>query len=156
MLIFGQVFYTLFTQPAGSGGDTNSADFTQVKYGELAHTQIRRLVVVKNVPKEYFSFCLPITTYQGRGATKHGIDQRSHTIVFSGTYAPPKLPGEDKMNKVPLKVDLFSPSEKLDEKSRINLGKPYPIEWNVKVKEIGQLDKSSTQKMIAYWKDLTV
>lgn len=60
------------------------------------------------------------------------------------------------MNKVPLKVDLFSPSEKLDEKSRINLGKPYPIEWNVKVKEIGQLDKSSTQKMIAYWKDLTV
>ena len=58
MLILQQVFYTLFTQSAGNSTDHHSADFTQVKYGEMAHSQIRRLVVVKSVPKEHFSFCL--------------------------------------------------------------------------------------------------
>ena len=60
------------------------------------------------------------------------------------------------MTKSALRVELISPSEKLDEKSRMNLRKAYPIEWNVKVKEIGQLDSSSSRKMVEYWKTLAV
>ena len=58
------------------------------------------------------------------------------------------------MNKNPLRVIPVRADEKLDTRSRINLGKTYPVEWNTKVKEIGRLEKSSLVKMIAYWKSL--
>ncbi len=92
----------------------------------------------------------PITTYSGQATTKKGVNQTTHTIVYSGNTAPSKLPEETKMNKDPLKIILDSPKDKLDPKSRINLGKIITIDHNVKVKPIGSVDERSLVKLLHY------
>ncbi|KAL8913058.1 MAG: hypothetical protein Q9171_002038 [Xanthocarpia ochracea] len=150
----GKVFIKLHTEDAGSNGDHSSFGFSTVAYEELAYSQLRRFVVVKARPKEHYCLCVPITTYSGKGATKKSIDKNAHAIIYTGSSPPERLPGEQGMNKNPLRVIPVRADEKLDTRSRINLGKTYPVEWNTKVKEIGRLEKSSLVKMIAYWKSL--
>lgn len=65
-----------------------------------------------------------------------------------------KLPGEQGMNKNPLRVIPVRADEKLDPLSRVNLGKTYTVEWNTKVKEIGRIEKTSLINMLAYWRKL--
>ena len=94
----------------------------------------------------------PITTYNSRGTEKKGVDQKSHTMVYTGEIPPQKLKGETKMVKEPIRVVAVRADEKLDELSRINLGKAYPVEHNVKVKEIGHVHERSLPKLISYFK----
>lgn len=56
------------------------------------------------------------------------------------------------MNKEPLRIILHSPDDKLDSRSRINLARAYPIEHNVKVKDIGHVEERSLPKLVAYFK----
>jgi hypothetical protein len=72
--------------------------------------------------------------------------------VYSESTAPPKLAGETHMNKDPLRITLDNPKNKLDPKSRINLGKRTPIDHNVKVKSIGVMDPPSLPKLLHYEK----
>ncbi|KAL8998667.1 MAG: hypothetical protein Q9169_002328 [Polycauliona sp. 2 TL-2023] len=150
----GKVFIKLHTEDAGSTGDRSSFGFSTVAYEELAYSQLRRFVVVKARPKEHYCLCVPITTYSGQGATKKSIDKNAHAIIHTDSSAPERLPGEQGMNKSPLRVVPVRPDAKLDSLSRVNLGKTYPVEWNTKVKEIGRVDKTSLVKLIAYWKSL--
>ncbi|KAL8730156.1 MAG: hypothetical protein Q9166_004239 [cf. Caloplaca sp. 2 TL-2023] len=144
----GKVFIKLHTEDAGNNGDRSSFGFSTVAYEELAYSQLRRFVVVKAVPKEYFCLCV------GKGATKKSIDKNAHAIIYTGSDPPERLSEEKGMNKSALRVIPVRADEKLDPRSRVNLGKTYPVEWNTKVKEIGRLEKSSLVKMITYWKSL--
>lgn len=56
------------------------------------------------------------------------------------------------MKKDALQMIEFSPDEKLDTYSRLNLRKHHVIEYNWKVKEIGRISDRSLPKLIAYWK----
>ncbi|KAL8706120.1 MAG: hypothetical protein Q9201_000822 [Fulgogasparrea decipioides] len=150
-----QVFIKLHIEDAGSTAqDYESFGFTTVAYEERAYSQLRRFVVVKANPKEYYCICLPITTYRGKATTKKSVDKNAHTIIYTGSTPPQKLPGEKGMNKAPLRVLPVTADETLDPLSRINLAKPYTIEWNTKVKEIGRLDHASQVKLVSYWKTL--
>ena len=97
-------------------------------------------------------FKSPITTYGGRGAAKPGVDQTTHTIVYTGNVAPARLPGETKMDKDPIRIVPINPAEKLDSRSRINMGKVHAINHNIKVKEIGHVDQTSLPKLLGYRK----
>ena len=94
----------------------------------------------------------PITTYGGRATTKPGVDPSAHTIVYTGKTPPEKLPGEKNMNKEPLRIKPIRADEKLDSKSRINLAKVHAIQHNWKIREIGDVDKTSLQKLVQYHK----
>lgn len=96
----------------------------------------------------------PITTYSSRGAGKRGVDQRAHAIIYTGSHPPEKLATERDMNKSAIRVVPARADEKLDPKSRVNMGKIYTVEWNTKVKEIGQVEKDSLVKLLAYWKQI--
>ena len=84
---------------------------------------------------------------------KKGLNAKKHTIVYTGDNAPDKLPGE-KINKQPIKVQGVNSTRKLDERSRVNLAKTYPVEHNVKVMEIGNVVGSSLKILTAYWKEM--
>lgn len=150
-----QVFMMLYIENAGETADfagQGGTNFTTVAHGEVAHHQFRRFVVVKEMSDQNFCYCCPITTYGSRATTKPGVDQTSHTIVYSGKTPPEKLPGETQMNKDPLRINLCSPDDKLDSRSRINLGREHPIDHNVKVKYIGDVDERSLPKLVQYRK----
>ncbi|KAL8720377.1 MAG: hypothetical protein Q9225_002765 [Loekoesia sp. 1 TL-2023] len=150
----GKVFIKLHTEDAGNAADSSSFGFSTVAYEELAYSQLRRFVVVKSRPKEFYSLCIPILTYRGQGAAKRGVDQDAHAIIYTGKRPPEKQANEQGMKKSPLQVIPIRADEKLDSMSRVNLGKTYTIEWNTKVKEIGNVEHSSLVKMINYWRKL--
>ena len=58
------------------------------------------------------------------------------------------------MWKEPIHVKAISQSEKLDPLSRVNLAKTYPVEHNIKIKEIGMVSSSDLKRLIGYWNNL--
>ncbi|KAI4673437.1 uncharacterized protein J4E84_011079 [Alternaria hordeiaustralica] len=96
-----------------------------------------------------------IGTYPGRGTLKDGCNPAEHTIVyFSGTDpASCYIPGEYErgMTKEPIEVVPAEPNEKIRRESRIRFGKVYPIEMNVKVKDIGRVREDQISALISYW-----
>ena len=54
------------------------------------------------------------------------------------------------MNKDPLRVVPNDPMETLAPSSRVNLAKLYPIEFNFRIHEIGQVGRESLPKLLAY------
>ncbi len=88
----------------------------------------------------------PISTYGGRGVTKRGVIAKDHTIIYTGDQAPDRLEGEEAMYKEPIRV-IPDPGALLDSRSRLNFGKVYTVEHNVKVKNIGVVDKMDIPKL---------
>ena len=54
------------------------------------------------------------------------------------------------MNKDPIRIIPVDQSEKLDPLSRVNLAKRYPMEHNIKVKEVGMVDQAHLKKLKGY------
>ncbi|CAO2654008.1 Nn.00g107410.m01.CDS01 [Neocucurbitaria sp. VM-36] len=136
--VLGRVFKMLWTEPAGQanpGKTRNSTHFSTVRFGEQAYSEIRRFVVVRN--KGNFSQCIPIQTYKGQGATKSGIVMSDHGVIHTSVPAPNLLPGEY-LNKYSIQV-IPTENEILEPQSRVNYGKAYAVEHNVKVLDIGMV-----------------
>ena len=93
-----------------------------------------------------------ISTNGGKGAAKTGLKQGEHTIAYTSAVAPTPLSEERYITKDPIRINPVSPSEKLDATSRINLGKVYPVEHNVKVCQVGMVDAADIRKLTAYYK----
>jgi hypothetical protein len=55
------------------------------------------------------------------------------------------------MFKSPIAVSAASPEQKLHYMSRINFGKVYSVEWNVKVMNVGRVNRDSMIKFEGYW-----
>ncbi|KAH8634485.1 hypothetical protein IG631_09885 [Alternaria alternata] len=98
-----------------------------------------------------------IGTYSGRGALKDGCNPQEHSIVyFSGTdpaycYLPREY--EKGMTKDPIEVEPVDRFATIRRESRIRFGKTYPIEMNVKVKDIGRVHPYHLTKLVQYWTD---
>jgi hypothetical protein len=108
--------------------------------------QISRLI--------YFS---PIGTHAGRGTLKKGCFPWEHAIVYLSGTDPETcyLPGEYEsgMVKQPIEIVPVDSSITLRSESRIRFGKTYPIEKNVKVKDIGMVHPNHLGKLSQYWTD---
>lgn len=147
----------LWTEPAGQanpGQTRGSTHFSVVTYGENAYSEIRRFIVVN--PKGTFSQCIPIQTYRNQGTLKPGLLVQDHGLVYTGgpwTPAPSLLFGEG-ITKQPIRVEPKD-NEYLRSESRINFGKPYAVEHNVKVKEIGMVAPEHLHLLRAYFEQAT-
>jgi hypothetical protein len=73
--------------------------------------------------------------------------------VYTGSQAPPRLAGENRLNKDPIRICEIDPTEKLDPLSRVNLAKTYPIEHNIRVKEVGRVSQADLKKLLGYCRD---
>jgi len=142
----GRVFSTLWTE-VSSKTNRNQTFISSVVYGEQVSTKIRRFVVVRQ--RETCCNCLPVTSYEGRGAKKFGISLNDHAQIYSDKY-PKKVNG---ISKKALKVIISAGAPKIKESSLVNCGRIYTVECNVKVMDIGTLDKHSRRLLLAYYHD---
>lgn len=97
--------------------------------------------------------CSPISTYGGRGTSKSGLSReaiRNHAIIHMSDTQPARLASETFMVKRPITVDPGSPDQKLDQMSRLNFGKIYTVEHNVKVMNVGKLSRGSMPFFVSY------
>lgn len=92
----------------------------------------------------------PITTYSGQGVAKAGIDRSKHAVIHMRGDRPRTVRSEPRMAKEPLEVDPARPDQKLDCMSRVNFGKVYTVEHNVKVLPVGKITEASRARFLEY------
>jgi hypothetical protein len=160
----GRVFSILWSEPASETrtGHRNEDDmfteksaFTIGKHGEAIHQQIRRFVIVRVKRQQHFVYACPITTYGGRATTKPGCNPKKYSIIYmTGTEAQ-TVRGEIRggMTKDPIEVEPANEGEYLQKASRLRFDKTYPVEWNVKVKDVGRVVQRDLTKLLKYWKE---
>jgi hypothetical protein len=152
---------------AASAEAISSDSITVVKYGERAFSQIRRFVIVEVRrgfvyawyvvvaldPRRIPDFgASPITTYSGRGTLKHGCVPREHSAVFLQDQYPMLLPNEY-LEKEPICIIPAEAGIRLDSASRLHYSKAWPVEMNVKVKDIGEVDPKDLGNLLRYYRD---
>ncbi|KAJ5189090.1 hypothetical protein N7491_005413 [Penicillium cf. griseofulvum] len=152
----GRVFSMLWHENAGWHGTVlseqfprpSSSPFIKGKYQEPIYSSIRRMVVVKE--QKGCCWCVPITTYSGQGVAKAGIDRNKHAIIHMRGDRPRTMQGEPRMAKQPLEVDPARLDQKLDCMSRVNFGKVYTVEHNIKVLPVGKINEASRARFLEY------
>lgn len=141
------MFNVLWKEPTGIAKPGQPRSFTNYNVVSL-----RRFVVVN--PRGTFSQCIPVQTYTKQGALKPGLITQDHAVIYTGqlgTAAPPLLPGEG-ITKQPIRVEPHN-GQMLEPESRINFGKPYAVEHNVLVVEVGMVASEHLNLLLAYFED---
>ncbi|EAW14327.1 uncharacterized protein ACLA_073620 [Aspergillus clavatus NRRL 1] len=148
----GRVFSILWHEAAGYNGTVISArpqeGFLEGRFGQQIFGGIRRMVVVK--PQSKWAWCLPITTYGGQGVAKLGVIPEQHAVVYMRGTRPRYGSHEPRMTKDPLEIEPATPDQKLDPMSRLNFGKVYTVEHNVKVLPVGIISPRSMNDFRGY------
>lgn len=93
-----------------------------------------------------------MSTYHGRATLHPGCVPSEHSAVYLDKQFPILLEGEH-LTKEPICVIPSDPSISMDPKSRINYAKVFPIEMNVKVKDIGDVDPKDLHNLHRYYKE---
>lgn len=146
----GRVFAILFSEPAGETAPKHDNDnVTTVKFGGRVFTQIRRFVVVQE--RQGFCYACPIFTYNERGTLKQGCKASEHAIVYLVGSTPTLLEGETGITKKPIGIVPIDSTVQMHIASRIRFGKVYPIEWNVKVKDLGSVSRGDMENLWTYF-----
>ncbi|KAH5164070.1 hypothetical protein HBI70_098860 [Parastagonospora nodorum] len=151
----GRLFSVLFNEPVNANGmrsngvtDYNSA-LSYVMLGGVAHTQVRRFIVVRN--RKAFCYAVPIFTYHGQGTLKSGVVPQEHAIAYSYGTTPQLLPAEEPLSKGPICIVTNEGEKSLSQASRIFFGIHHPIQYNVKVKDLGYVHPNEVPRFLGYW-----
>ncbi|CAG8961948.1 hypothetical protein HYFRA_00013728 [Hymenoscyphus fraxineus] len=150
---FGLVIKVLWSEPKGVPLYPNPVLPGQANRGEMAHTKMRRFVVIW-VGKGHCQ-CLPILTYGGQATQKAGVVADEHVAVYTErrpTESLPTFPGEV-LSRTPLRVLPNTPRDMLDVSSRLHLTKLYTVEFNIKVAIIGVVAPSDLDTLKGYFKE---
>jgi hypothetical protein len=169
-LMVGRVFAMLWPETPGhegasdkKGGHLSQAEPFNVqrdskregKYNEKVFSHILRMVAVK--ARHGYCWCVPINTYNYQGVAKKGLspeDRQAHSIIYMDDTKPAIHPAErGMMFKSPIAVCAASSEQKLHCMSRINFGKVYSVEWNVKVMNVGKVHRDSMFNFEGYWRN---
>ncbi|PQE19809.1 heterokaryon incompatibility protein [Rutstroemia sp. NJR-2017a WRK4] len=159
----GRVFMMLWTEPAGikaqRGGTKNYSHISETWLSEKAYSEIRRFVVVKDDHGN--CSCLAIHTYSGWATLKNNLpDPDNHAIIYTTKSPPAPYTYKDEASgyvysenllKDPIRVisERTDKDGMLDPKSRINYTKTYTVEKDVRVLNIGMVDKKSMVALMA-------
>jgi hypothetical protein len=152
----GKVIAVMWNETAGATMkpvDYNTSfSFSEVKHeGNIVYTNVRRFVVVKR--KREFCYACPIFTYGQRGCTKNGIITSEHAIAYSWNDTPKIVQGETGFTKPHVPVVMADGVPNLHFASRIYFGIQHPIQYNVKVKDIGYVPADNVHTLISSWKE---
>ena len=91
-------------------------------------------------------------TYGHQGVAKHGVNKGEHAVAYSTKDPPAENPTEnagrgEKPMRTSIRIQPDMPGDKLDPMSRIDYGRMYTIEHNVKVMPFGQVHESSEKDL---------
>jgi len=142
----GRVFMTLWSEPASSTA-RDGPNFSSSTIGGRIFSETRRFVVVRS--GQGHALCCPIQTYQKRGTTKSRINVENHAIVYAAGSEPKLLPEEESLAMGSFQIVMEDKSVTIDQSSRLNFGKVYTVEHNIKVRNVGKINKESLPRLKA-------
>ncbi|KAN0104752.1 hypothetical protein V8E51_010497 [Hyaloscypha variabilis] len=143
----GRVFKALWIEPAGDVANTEDAFVVPSAYGENAFVKIRHFVVIRE--KQSCCLCLMLNTYHGQGATKDGIKAENYAAVYPlGGRA--ELSRNENLTKEPFPIKVEEAGESIDPASRIDFGRVYTVEHNIKVLKVGRIPNEWLSQLEGY------
>ncbi|KAK7515372.1 hypothetical protein IWZ03DRAFT_201502 [Phyllosticta citriasiana] len=147
----GRMFSVLFTEPLGENARNVGDNVTTVIYDQRVFSQIRRFIVVQ--PKQGFCYAVLVSTYGNCGVNKPGVEPEAHAVVHTTNLNPVWLQGERErgMTKESIAVIPANDSVPLSPASRINFSLAHPIQYNVKVKDLGRVCDEDMPNFCLYW-----
>ncbi|KAF1832454.1 hypothetical protein BDW02DRAFT_502913, partial [Decorospora gaudefroyi] len=152
----GKLFAILFTELAGEDvlnakqdADCDSA-ISRVPLGGFAYTQLRRFIVVKR--RREYCYAVPVFTYNNRGTLRPGAVRDEHAIAYTHGQIPQLLQGEQQLSKSPISVVMNEGECHLSTASRIYFGIHHPIQYNVKVKDLGYVHPDWMSVFLDHWR----
>ncbi|RFU30133.1 hypothetical protein B7463_g6191, partial [Scytalidium lignicola] len=149
----GRVFMVLWSEPTSAPSEEGS-NYSDIVYGEKVFSEIRRFVVIRDGVGS--CICCPIQTYGKRATTKPGARSQDHAAVFAVGEQPQLLQGEDLLHRDPFPIAVEDVNIKIDPASRLNFAKIYTVEHNVKVRNIGRIDKTHVQRLKDYFYEVVM
>ncbi|KAK3719953.1 hypothetical protein LTR37_004076 [Vermiconidia calcicola] len=149
-----------WSEPSGRGApDDNATIVTQMReqiprefvrdrrFGQYIYSKIRWFIVVRAGTDS--CLCVPIITYQGQGVTKESVVKGNHAIVYTTKRSPDPLPNEvpqragDRHMRTSVRIKPDEKGDQLMNMSRIDYGRVYTIEHNVKAMAFGWVHEES-------------
>ena len=144
----GRVFKALWTEPAGDVTNSEDAFVIPSRYGENAFTKIRHFVVARE--KQGCCLCLMLNTYHRQGASKDGIKAENYAAVYPLGGEPEVGPNEN-LTKEPFPIKVEEAGESIDPTSRIDFGRVYTVEHNIKVLKVGRIPNDFLPRLEEYF-----
>jgi hypothetical protein len=95
----------------------------------------------------------PIFTYGNQGTLKAGVKAQEHSIIYSEGQTPQLVQGEVGITKPSICVRMANGAPDLHIASRIYYGIHHPVQYNVKVKDLGQVWALHVPRLIRSWKE---
>ncbi|KAF1357964.1 hypothetical protein EJ07DRAFT_126380 [Lizonia empirigonia] len=153
----GRVFAVMWNETAGATlrpVDYNtSRSYNEVRVqGNIVYTNVRRFVVVRK--RREFCFACPIFTYGNQGTKKNGVRPSEHAIAHVWGTTPQLLQDETGIMKNPIPIVMVE-GNSLNIASRIYFGIHHPVQYNVKVKDIGYVPPDQVHTLIGNWREET-
>lgn len=146
----GRVFAVPWTENADrfSNKDDASSDssYSEVRYGQLAFTEIRTYIVVRN--RGNFSQCVPVLSKGVNGSIKPTENMSAYTAVFMAE--DPNIPLTDNLKDSPIRVRPKGGRE-LKPESYINFHKVYCVEHYCPVLYVGKVEDDDLDLLETYW-----
>ena len=141
-------------QGKSKSNKTKPKDVYKGYKGEEIFGHVRRMIVCRQ--RQGYSLCVPINSYSNHGVADKNvneIEKQAHAIVYPyGSEVPRPLPREPRFEKKPIAVNMCQ-DHSLTESSRIHFGKCHTVEHNVKVMEIGKVDRDSMADFETYCRE---
>jgi hypothetical protein len=81
------------------------------------------------------------------------VNPREHAVIYMRPSEPFNNSSEPRITKEPLEVRPAAHDQKLDKMSRLNFGRVYTVEHNVKVMPVGKISDGSMPRLRSYARD---
>jgi len=144
----GRVFKCLWTEPAGDSSEDGGAYLTPLRFGEAAFTKVRHFIVVREM--QNCSLCLPLNTHNRQGALKMGLRKQDYAAVFAEGSRPVLDPMEG-IVRTSFPIIVENENETIDPMSRLNFGRVYTVEHNIKVAKVGRIGQDHIKLLDDYF-----
>mgnify|MGYP003662820651 CR=1 FL=1 len=133
----GRVFKTLWVEPAGNRPQNNHLAYNPVGYGQFSYAKLRYFVVIRK--RLHSCLCLAIHTYSGQGSAKGSVRSQDHAIVYSALDTEPQPLPHESITIGSFAIVLEEPGETIAPTSRLDFGKIYTVEHNLKILRVGRI-----------------
>ncbi|TVY18997.1 hypothetical protein LARI1_G004116 [Lachnellula arida] len=117
-------------------------------FGEKAWSKIRYFVVAREM--QGCCLCLTLNTYTFQGTSKERLRIEDYAAVYpAGSY--PSIGDGENLVKDPFPIIIEDPQERLSPMSRLNFGRVYTVEHNIKVMKVGRITQEFLPRLKSYF-----
>ncbi|KAB5559829.1 hypothetical protein GE09DRAFT_70106 [Coniochaeta sp. 2T2.1] len=151
--IFKAVWFEPGTQQQSATADpeVNWTAACPAFHEEKPFAKFRWFIVVRK--RLHHSLCFTITTFGGRGATKASRGRaKDFVVLYPAVIEPPDPWPEEEIERNPLAVIIEEGQQYLSPAARVDCGRIYTVEDNIRVMKIGRIHPDSLGDLEEYYK----